>query len=341
MSNPTIHIKKQWLLTALIALSCAACSKKNDVKPADFDVTSNRINGTAVASFAPKDTVLFKFTGNPDMITFYSGEAGHRYENISRITAAGTPQLQFSSLLANGTQAGSLSLLVSSDFKGVIAKTIAGVFTRDTVTTNANIAAATWTDLTSKATLSTGGTTAVSSGVIDLSTYVKTPVYIAFKYTAATGSIQNKWTITNLAVNNVLADASVYTIASLNGPTTAITNYGNNTYGPGWAISFDPAKNANKYAWVYTDKTSLVITGATTAATATASAEAWAIMGPVDLTRVTPDAGVNIKSITAKLASYQYSYGTAGNYNAVFVGVNATPDASSTVVKNVPITVKP
>lgn len=326
---------------ALLTLLCAACSKKNNVKPADFDVTSNRINGTAVNSFSTKDTVLFKFTGNPDMITFYSGEPGHRYENITRINAAGTPQLQFSSVLANGTQAGSLSLLVSTDFKGVVAKTIAGVFTRDTATTNANIAAASWTDLTAKATLSTGGTAAVASGAIDLSAYAKTPVYIAFKYVAAAGSIQNKWTITNLTVNNVLPDNSVYTVASLNGPTTAITNYGNSTYGPGWAVSFDPNKNANKYAWVYTDKTSLVITGATTAVTATAGAEAWAIMGPVDLTRVTPDVGVSIKSITARLASYQYNYTTAGTYNAIFVGANSTPDASSSVVKNLSITVKP
>jgi len=335
-----IQSARYLLVTAGILLS--ACSKKDSVTPATFDVVSAHINGTAASSFSSKDTVLFKFSGDPNQISFYSGEIGKRYNYINRITAAGDPQLQFSTVRANGTQSGSLSLLVSSDFKGVVVRTIAGVVTRDTVSTNANIAAATWTDITSRATLSTGATTALPSGVIDLADFSKgKPIYIAFKYDAVAGSIQNKWTITNLSVNNVLPDSSVYTIASLNSSTSAITNYGNSTYGPGWAVSFDPAKNANLYGWVYTDKTSLVITGAATAVTATANAEAWAIMGPIDLTRVTPDIGVNIKSITAALATYQYNYAKAGTYNAVFVGGNYTPTASSTVVKKATITITP
>lgn len=215
--------------------------------------------------FSSKDTVQFSFTGNPDIITYYSGEVGKRYVYANRISAAGTPQLQFSTIRANGAQANSLSVLVSTDFKGVVANTVYGVLIRDTVNTNANIAAATWTDITSRATLSTGATTAVASGVVDLSDFLTSgkPVYIAFKYNAVAGSIQNKWTVSGVTVNNVLADGTTYTIANLNASTTSFTNYGNTTYGPGWAVSFDPAKNANKYAWVYTDKTSLLITGST------------------------------------------------------------------------------
>ena len=42
----------------------------------------------------------------------------------------------------------------------------------------------------------------------------------------------------------------------------------------------------------------VVITGASTAAAATAPAESWAIMGAVDLRKVTPDAGLAVKDIT-------------------------------------------
>jgi hypothetical protein len=336
-------MKIRYFIIALFLLACAACSKKNEVKPITFDVASAKTNGTASTLFSTKDTVQFYFTGNPDLITYFSGEVGKRYAFANRITAAGIPQLQFSTIMATGAQANSLSVLVSNDFKGVAVNTIFGVLTRDTVTTNANIAAATWTDITSRATLSTGATTAVASGVIDLSDFLKQgkPVYIAFKYNATAGTIQNKWTVSGLTVNNVLPDGTTYTIANLNAPTTAFTNYGNTTYGPGWAVSYDPAKNTNKYAWAYTDKTSLVITGATTAALATASAEAWAIMGPVDLTRVTPDAGLSIKGISATLASYSYNYLTAGTYNAVFVASNNTSDGSVVVTKTIPITVNP
>jgi hypothetical protein len=318
------------------------CSKKNDVKPVDFDVSSTTLSGAASNKFALKDTVKFAFTGNPDIITFFSGEVGKRYEFATRANATGTPNLQFSSLRATGAQANSLQVLVSTDFKGVVTNTVYGALVRDTTATNANIATAIWTDITSRATLSTGAATAVASGVIDLSDLSKgQPVYIAFKYIATAGTIQNKWTISGLSVNNVLADGTTYTIANLNAPTTSFTNYGNVTYGPGWAVSYDLAKNANKYAWVFTDKTSLVITGATTAPLATAGAEAWAIMGPIDLTRVTPDAGINLKIISSRLSSYQYNYATAGSFNSVFVASNNTVDASSAIVKTLPVTITP
>jgi len=337
-----IIMRIRYFIITAFALACMACNKNVAVMPVNFDVNTAKNNGTATTTFTTKDTVQYTFTGNPDVITFYSGEVGKRYDYAGRVNADGTPQLQFSTILANGTQASSLSLMVSSDFKGVATNTIYGVLTRDTATTNANIAAATWTNITSRATLSTGATTAVASGVVDLSDFsIGKPIYIAFKYTATAGTIQNKWTVSALSVNNVLADGTTYAIANLYAPTTAFTNYGVNTYGPGWAVSYDVAKNANKYAWVYTDKTSLVITGATTAALATAPAEAWAVMGPIDLTRVTPDVGTGIKGITATLASYSYTYTTAGTYNAAFVASNNTDGGSSSVVKKVALTITP
>ncbi|RKR80386.1 uncharacterized protein DUF5017 [Mucilaginibacter gracilis] len=335
---------KRYLYTGTtMLLFCLACNKNMIVKPVGFDVNCTKLNGTATTTFSAKDTLQFNFSGNPDVITFYSGEQGKRYEFASRTSAFGASQLQFSTLRANGTQSNSLAVFVSSDFQGVVTRIVNGALVRDTASTNANIAAATWNDITSRASLSTGGTTALSSGVIDLSDFASQlkPVYIAFKYSADAGSIQNKWTITNLTLNNALADAGVYTNASLNGPTTAITNYGNTTFGPGWAVSYDLAKNSNKYAWVYTDKTSLVITGATTAALATAPAEAWAIMGPVDLNRVTPDVGVAIKAIASTQPNYQYIYPVAGNYHAVFVAGNYNATGSSTNKRDITVTIKP
>lgn len=331
----------KYFMIAALLLACMACNKDIAVKTVTFDVASFKNNGTATTTFTNKDTVQFRFNGNPDGITFFSGEPGKNYDYRNRTSVAGTPNLQFSTIRALGAQANSLSLLVSTDFKGVVANMVYGILTRDTASTNANIAAATWTDITSRATLSTGATTAVASGVIDLSDFLAQgkPVYIAFKYTASAGSIQNKWTVSALSVNNVLADGSAYVVANLNAPTTSYTNYGNATYGPGWAVSYDLTKNANKYAWVFTDKTSLVIAGATTAATTTA--EAWAIMGPIDLTKVTPDAGVPIKSISATLLGYPYNYVTVGKYNAVFVASNNTSGGTSSVAKTIPVTITP
>ena len=332
-----------YLAIAFGILTFTSCQKQTEVKSVDFDVAAFSNNGIAKTLFLLTDTVNFAFTGKPDIITFYSGEIGNRYEFKDRVNAAGTAQLQFNSLWATGSQASSLALLVSNDFKGVVINTILGVSVRDTAATNANIAVAHWTDITSRAALSTGSSTNIASGVIDLSDFSSQgkPVFIAFKYTATAGTIQNKWTVTNFAVNNMLADGTTYTNANLNSPASAIINYGNSTLGPGWALSYDPTKNTNNYAWVYTDKTSLVISGATTAALATAPVESWAMTGPIDLTRVTPDAGLGIKTISATLNTYKYKYTTIGSYTPAFAVSNNTIDGTTSVVRKVGITVTP
>jgi hypothetical protein len=323
-----------------------ACDKSIDEKPVSFDVVSMKKNGQETATFKTTDTIVYQLSGLPDVVTFYSGIVGQRYEFKDRITANGIPQLQFTSLRANGTQANSIQLLISSDFKGVVAKsqTITGVITRDTAATNANIAAATWTDISSRAAWSTG--TAISSGVINLADFAAQakPVFIAFKYKAAAGSIQNKWTITALSLNNVLEDETAYTQANFAASNQSITNYGVNTPGLGWLSIYDENLNANRYGWVYTTGVgtagSLVITGAATVPAATAAAESWAIMGPVDLRKVTPDAGLGIKEITALVKTYTSTVVyPVGTYKATFVASNNTVDGTSVVVKQLPITI--
>ncbi|MNL74626.1 hypothetical protein D3C87_2002900 [compost metagenome] len=85
---------------------------------------------------------------------------------------------------------------------------------------------------------------------------------------------------------------------------------------------------------------SLVITGAASAAAATAAAESWAIAGPIDLRKVTPDAGVGIKEITALVKRYSSMAGyPAGNYKATFVASNNTVDGTSVVVKQLPVNI--
>jgi len=315
-----------FIIIAAGLAALAGCQKRLAVDPVgSFGVTADS------AAYHAGSIATFTFSGNPDIITFYSGELGHRYTYRSRIDAAGTPKLQFTSALNAGAQPNSLLLLVSTDFKGVVVG--------DTVTTKTNMSTATWTDITSRATLATGAT-AVASGAIDLSDIAAggKPIYIAFKYLATAGSIQNKWTITGLSVTNSLPDNTVYTIANLAASNTPITsNYaGVNTFSPGW-VTYTVS---NTYAWTVTAGTSLVIAGAATVPLATASAESWTFVGPVDLQKVTPDVGVPIKLITATLPSYQYAYSTTGSYNAVFFAANATASRMDSVTRTVGITVK-
>ncbi len=315
--------KLLFAIIAAIALFGTGCLKIKDTEVApDFDVTVDK------TTWAVGSPVTFHMSGNPDYITFFSGEQGLNYANLNRYTATGTPKLQFTTALNAGTQANSLLLLVSSNFAGM------GV---DSATTAQNIAAATWTDITSRATLATTATV-VASGAIDLSDFpTDKPVYIAFRYRATTGSIQNKWTIGGLTLTNTLADGSVYTIANLN--TTAITNYGVATvFSPGW-VSFRANNTAN---WVITAGTSLVVTGAPTAATATTAIDDWTYSGGILLNKVSSDVGVFVKESSTRLASndYQYTFKAAGTYVVTFLAANASVYGRQEVVKQITITVQ-
>lgn len=312
---------RQIAFTCLLALVAAAGCRKMEMIGVSFDVTTEK------TTYKISEPVIFKLNGNPGTLTFYSGETGKRFEFAERVTADGTPLLQFTSLAANGAQTNTLSLVVSKNFKGIGA---------DETATAANIAAATWTDITNRANLSAGASTA--SGAIDLSDFATdgNPVYIAFKYKSLAGSIQRKWTISGLTVVNKLTDGTQYTLVNLN--NTAIANYGVSlTTSPGWV----GARVANTYAWAISAGSSLTITGATTDAAATADSEAWVFSGPVYLDRVTPDRGAVIKNISTRITSYTYIYKTAGTYTAVFDGNTQTQYENNGAQRQVQLTIVP
>ncbi|HEY8690117.1 MAG TPA: DUF5017 domain-containing protein [Chitinophagaceae bacterium] len=295
-------MRKQYQLIILIGILATSCSKDIKLHSLSFDATVNKANLNA------GDSATFSFSGNPDFITFFSGEPGSRYEFKDRITDTSTNvQLKFSTATTTATN-GTLSLLVSNNFSGAVNAT--------------NIAAATFTDITNRATLATG-TATVASGTVSLADFAqqKKPVYIAFRYVAAAGAAQKKWTITGFTLNHVLTDKT-YTIANMTATTPS----------PGF-VTIDvknPAVN-----WT----AALVITGASTAALDT---EDWAIAGPIDLSRVLPDAGTQIKTLSEGMNQFPfvYKYVAAGSYNAVFVATNANRDAQQSTKKTIGITVQ-
>lgn len=305
------------------ALVLSACSKQLSRGNNTFEVTAEN------TTVNKGDTVRFNFSGNPDMISFYSGETGKRFNYANRASADGTPVLRFRSLRANGSQPNSLNLFVSDNFEGVAVG--------DTAATINRIGAATWNDITGRAGLSTG--TVTTSGNIDLSDFANAskPVYVAFKYTAQPGSVQNKWTIDSFSIKNILADGTSYEIANHNASSVAYISYGVQTYSPG----FVNYRVKNIYNWII-GSTSLVITGADSAPFATAVAEGWAIIGPIDLKKVTPDVGTVVKIASQSIddVHFTYRYTTPGTYEATFYGGRVSLDENEQEAKTITITVQ-
>lgn len=312
---------KLYYCIALVLLLIVGC-KDNLVEMPNIEVSLSD------TTFNAGKEVIFNLSGNPDIINFYSGEIGKRYEYAERDSATGTPILQFTSLRMNGSQSGSLQLMVSSDFSGITVGML-----NDTVVDRIN--RSTWDDITNRAVYSTGTNTA--SGNVELTDYAQAekPVYIAFRYLALEGSTQNKWIISGLTLKNSLADGTSYTLA--NTTNTVIANYGASTiYSPGWVFY----KISNNYSWSLSSN-NLTITGATSAATATASAESWAIMGPINLKKVSRDVGAPIKGLDTRLPSYSYTYTTAGVYTATFVAKTENVYGKKETIKQVQVKVKP
>lgn len=292
------HIRLLIGVAALVAF--ASCSKTLSIDLISFEVT------TSSTTYKVGDTVHFIFSGNADNISFYSGEPGTNYANRSRVTLPGLSQLQFTSFNQYGAQKNTLQLLVSNNFNGLY--------------DSADLYKATWIDITSRATLSTG-VTGTPSGVVDLSDFAakNTPVNIAFKYVAVTGSIQPTWTVQSFNLNLLQSDNTVL-------PVATIAN-------AGWkqVSVLNPSA-----VWAIT-ATQLSIAGGNTAA---ASNEDWAISSLLYLNKVAPDVAVPIKNITQKVNSFNYVFTKAGTYKVFFLAANATADKQQSITKEIDLTIQ-
>jgi hypothetical protein len=250
---------KKILNLFIIVFTITSCNKESIVDLDAFKVVMTKIP-TKVG-----DTAFFSIQGNPDFITFYSGERGRNYNFKDRIVAENSiPQIIFTTF-GQGLSSqfpNSLALMISTNYNG----------------NAADIKSATWTDITRRAILSMG-TTGTSSGTIDLSDFRKfDSVYIGFRYNAATSSTSSQptWTIQSFNVNNLsLPDSTVYnirTISMLGWQTIDVSNSVNT-----WQVS----------------SSQLRITGGSANALAN---EDW-VVAKVRLSEVTPDFGLPVKNI--------------------------------------------
>ena len=349
-------------IIVLVGIAFLASCSKTTLQPnkIEFDVISMNSSKQATTTFNLGDTVCFNFTGNPDQITFFSGEKGYRYGYTNRSTdsTSAIDTLRFSAAL-NTAGNGALQLLVSTTFPN---------YTQINSTDSANVIAtypSGWTDITSRANLpATASSIALKSNVSlnDFATPGK-PIWLAFRYKANAAVAQSKWTITALGLRHY-SDTS-YCIDSINSiyPVT----YPTFVTSPGWGVvsvanplikfAFSSSYYGNSASGVtYSASTStsnntFTVTGNTSASSAVAT-ETWVISGPVNLYTVFPDGGVAVKDMTTNAsntvytgtlstwANYAYIFKQRGTYNVTFLAATNTTDKSNSVAKTMTISVQ-
>jgi uncharacterized protein DUF5017 len=294
---PTI----KYYISIAFCFAIISCSKRDRVEAPAFDVH------TSSTTYKVGDTINFEFTGDPQNIVFWSGLPGSVYEYRDRLFTTGNKLLiKFNTYQQFGVR-NNLSVLVSNDFNG----------TYDTT----NVKKATWTDITSRATLSQGADQ-VQSGTLDMSEFTNgnKSVTLAFRYITTTIQSQNRWVVRTFNADNQDADGGVTSMATM---STA-----------GWkAVDFiNPAA-----VWSITSA-QLLLQGS-----ATALDDDWVLTKSFNPTAVSPDKGIAIKNITVNLKKYVAAgvYTKPGTYKVVFEATNGSYQNIERTVKEVTLTITP
>ncbi len=340
------HINKV-ILTYGFALLLFSCQKVHVDTPSDFDVVSDK------STYKAGDTARFSFSGRADLVTFFSGEIGRKYENRNRNAADGIVRLTFQSNMTQGLLANpdSLKLYISSNLKGY---------------DSTNVVNANWIDITNRnskwpATLST---TFISSDTINLSDFNNTDsVNIAFRVMNRqyATSAQRRWQIQNLLLTNTLTDGRVTNLFSTfantgwvqtnikNNPSPNLTAVTNNFHA--WNVG-EAGVNALNSRLIISSRacnsngvaiqTAYPITFDPSTAINTSENDDWLITSAVSLKKTNPDVGIGIKRATdPTLISYRYRFSTPGTYVLTFIAQNQALSINKEVIKQITITVTP
>lgn len=293
------------IIYSLVSIGIFAACAKEKVSAPNFEVS------TASLTYKAGDSVKFKISGNPDNLMFYSGEQGHKYELRKRDSADNDLQIEFKSLVQFGLIYQNLQVLVSNDFNGKA----------DTP----SVKAATWTDISSKATFS-AGKDSVSSGIISLKPYVNAQkpsslIYVAFRYTdykKAQG--QNRWVIRTFSANNIAPDGTVTPMAVMSTGGWQQVNFKNTAFV--WSLS------------------AAQLLMPSSAATADDN-EDWAISKGFDPTYIKQDVGTALKNISTVLPEYGYVFTQPGTYKVVFEGSSVRYNGEQRTTREVTLTITP
>lgn len=335
------------------ALLLFSCDKIEDTQAPDFEVSTESL------TYKVGQPVNFKLNGQADMVWFYSGQAGNDYAfKDGRVvdTKGEGATLSFStSLQGTGTQKNEFQVLASADFNGDYSSL-------------ASVKAATWTDITSRFTLSPGTNTAFTAATVkDISDLLVPgkPIYIAYRYVTKPqkdNGLSRQWLVEAFTVKSTKlfgtaplpitdqANAGFVIVDDLKDKAparsvvspTRISLYSNMYKDPANPI-FDPNSPIYDRESPSYDPKAVYVPYDPTSPYNDPASEHWAISKPINTESVDlgPDRSIAVKSMETQPKAYAYTYNSPGTYKAYFIAANTNIEGSSQVVRTVDITIEP
>lgn len=327
MRFKTIHILSILTLTLLVGCEEAL----NEKVSFDMTVSSEGSSIRKDTVIVKKSTdVVFDFSGNPDFISFYSGENGHEYSKRNLVESPVdkiNSMLTFSVKTQYGSAAtveGSLKVLLSTEFTGL--------FKEDKKVDSINVEKTGWVDVTNKCGIpqEPGVKTDILS--LPLNDYLGKRLTLAFLYNPKSNSAtQPVWEIYDLKIVNsdkttqeivgqIKANDFGFTPLDMNALTDAYKTVSNNTEGV-WNTSNASASPST--IRIHSSGTGRVIH------------KDWLISNPIIINGRSPDTGASIKTITNRVDSYSYKYSKTGVYTATMIGRKDNFESASEIIKEV------
>jgi frataxin-like iron-binding protein CyaY len=299
-----------------MVLFLTACKKDPEVTTPEFEVV------VETTTFKAGEEVQFNFEGDPNQISFYSGEPLHDYSvQQNRIVETLGILTSFRTNLFYNDQPGMFSVWLSTDYNGGNTyDDVTNATWKNDVSQRFKIAAEdnTW-----------GSATNFPSGTVNLVEAMEEgkPLYIGFKYNHRLGTgVPRNWYVYNFNV-----DAT-----TLFEQEKLFSNF------LPFSLVYDHNFTTTAHKASSINASGSTITFTTPAAVRSKSTEIWAISPPIFLkkTELGPDRPVSIKGFrNPKVSSYKHTYTTPGTYTATFVAFNSNVYGAKEIVKQVEITI--
>jgi len=307
---------KKLLFLLFIASLNTACKKLEDVSEPAFNVTTSK------TSYKINENVDFAFSGNADVIAFYSGEIGNDYDYINGRIMPSSFLANFESQTLDGTQLNQVGVYVLKNYKST--NSLAGVYAADTIDVSSHFRFAKPAD----------NRVFVNSGFGDISKYLDltkpTTINIAIKQTVrnqnlyGTGNI-NRVKAFKLIASNDVRETTIFQHTSVNQ----------------WELFSTPNKMPGR---ALIEATQLTLRNGFGAAYVAEHTEDWAVSQPITISPITdmgPDYAVGVKSVADKMPKlYQKAYAKAGKYMVTFKAINQSVKGRTEIIKQIPINIE-
>ena len=344
-------IYKSLMTIAFAGLCLASCDKelKEDTAMEVGVVTDSNVSFDGKTVTVKKGSpVTFSFDGDPDFISFFSGEIGHEYKHRNRIEMQPEDvekcEINFSIVYDYGnakTIEGSTHILISDQFGGISGN---NVEKDKEAVTNCD-----WTELVSQEDLPKA-TKVTKDYSCPLTSYLGKEISIAFRLNPLDNSatmpvIHIKGLQLNLEFNNgksTTINAKNFEFSALNvtynlddlakdgghfnklkealgNKNLTLEEMKSAEYAD--KIAYTTVDGNIPYFWRTSQPNDFVTSGGKKDYT---KGDTWLISNPILLNgSCDPDAGVAIKNISQTLEIYSHTYEKAGTYTATFVANNA------------------